>query len=354
MQTKEAIDADEWVARLVKLAARQRVHLSSLAQGAGGSLQLVLATAALHLPDAASLSERQANEALKSFLAGAGSFLDTDHVELRRWLADTGLIRRTDRGTDYRRGTLPDWLLAGAESLDAGRLAAAVRDAAERRAQQRDARKLAWLARETEVTEVETEVQTKAAGQPAAAPTGSLPETAFPRAAELPGATAAGDDTFMRLALDQAHNAWALAEVPVGAVVVKDGAIVATGFNQPIGNADPTAHAEIRALRAAAEMLGNYRLADCDLYVTLEPCAMCVGAMFHARIRRVIYGAPDPKTGACGSVIDLFAESRLNHHATVTGGVLGDACGKMLSQFFAERRELKRGGSLPQDADADR
>lgn len=352
METRESIDADEWVARLVKLATRPHVHLSSLAQGAGGSLQLVLASAALHLPEDGGLTERQANDALKKFLAGAGSFLDTDHVELRRWLADTGMIHRTDRGTDYRRGTLPEWLQAGAEALDADRLAAAVRDAAAARAQQRDARKLAWLARGTEVTEIgDAESATVTPAPAAADATGDATET---RTETEPGSdpTIAADETFMRLALDQAHNGWALSEVPVGAVVVKDGAVVATGFNQPIGNADPTAHAEIRALRAAAELLGNYRLAGCDLYVTLEPCAMCVGAMFHARIRRVVFGAPDPKTGACGSVIDLFAEGRLNHHATVTGGVLAEACGRMLSQFFAERRELKRGGSLPQDADA--
>ncbi|HUN93656.1 MAG TPA: tRNA adenosine(34) deaminase TadA [Burkholderiaceae bacterium] len=147
----------------------------------------------------------------------------------------------------------------------------------------------------------------------------------------------------MRLALDQAHNAWALGEVPVGAVVVKDGAVVATGFNQPIGNCDPTAHAEVQAIRAAAEMVGNYRLSHCDLYVTLEPCAMCAGAIQHARIRRVVFGARDPKTGACGSVVDLFAESRLNHHATVHGGVLADECGAVLAGFFADRRRAREG-----------
>ncbi|HEX7156036.1 MAG TPA: tRNA adenosine(34) deaminase TadA [Burkholderiaceae bacterium] len=146
----------------------------------------------------------------------------------------------------------------------------------------------------------------------------------------------------MRLALDQAHNAWALGEVPVGAVVVRDGAVIATGFNQPIGNSDPTAHAEIQALRAAAELQGNYRLNHCLLYVTLEPCAMCAGAIQQARIARLVYGAPDPKTGACGSVVDLFAEARLNHHATVRGGVLADESARLLSAFFAERRAGSR------------
>lgn len=146
------------------------------------------------------------------------------------------------------------------------------------------------------------------------------------------------DAAFMRQALDQAHNAWALGEVPVGAVVVKDGEIIATGFNQPIGTHDPTAHAEIMALRAASAILGNYRLPGCELFVTLEPCAMCSGAMMHARLARVIYGASDPKTGACGSILNLFAQDRLNHHTSLVGGVLADECGAVLKSFFAERR----------------
>lgn len=142
----------------------------------------------------------------------------------------------------------------------------------------------------------------------------------------------------MQQALSQAHNAWALGEVPVGAVVVKDGEIVATGFNQPIGTHDPTAHAEIMALRAAATVLGNYRLPGCELYVTLEPCTMCAGAMMHARLARVVYGAPDPKTGACGSVVNLFAQEKLNHHTQVLGGVMAEQCAGLLKEFFAERR----------------
>ncbi|GMV01203.1 MAG: tRNA adenosine(34) deaminase TadA [Burkholderiaceae bacterium] len=142
----------------------------------------------------------------------------------------------------------------------------------------------------------------------------------------------------MRLAIDQAHNAWAVGEVPVGAVIVREGAVLATGFNQPIAAHDPSAHAEICALRAASALLANYRLVDCDLYVTLEPCAMCAGAIMHARLRRVIFGARDPKTGAAGSVVDLFGETRLNHHTEVVAGVLADACGALLSSFFAERR----------------
>lgn len=147
----------------------------------------------------------------------------------------------------------------------------------------------------------------------------------------------------MQLALQEAQRAWSLGEVPVGAVVVKDGVVIATGCNQPIGQHDPTAHAEIVALRAAADKLGNYRLPGCELYVTLEPCVMCSGAMLHARLARVVYGATDPKTGACGSVLDLFAQEKLNHHTEVTGGVLADEASAMLKAFFAERRNAARG-----------
>ena len=159
-------------------------------------------------------------------------------------------------------------------------------------------------------------------------------------APEAPGDTAAfADDThWMRAALAEAQLAESRGEVPVGAVVVRGGSIVGRGSNAPIGDHDPTAHAEIGAMRDAARNLGNYRLVGCELFVTLEPCTMCAGAMFHARIARVVYGARDPKTGACGSVIDLFAEPRLNHHATSVGGVLERECGSLLSSFFARRR----------------
>ena len=146
----------------------------------------------------------------------------------------------------------------------------------------------------------------------------------------------------MALALAQAQLAWDRGEVPVGAVVVKDGEVIATGFNGPIGAHDPTAHAEIVALRAAADKLGNYRLPGCTLYVTLEPCVMCSGAMMHARLARVVYAARDPKTGACGSVVDLFGEASLNHHTEVTGGVLADGASILLRTFFAERRAQRR------------
>jgi tRNA(adenine34) deaminase len=146
------------------------------------------------------------------------------------------------------------------------------------------------------------------------------------------------DEDFMRRALELGRRAAAEGEVPVGAVVVAEGNVVGEGWNRPIAARDPTAHAEIQALRAAATALANYRIAGSTLYVTLEPCAMCVGAMFHARVARVVFGAADPKTGACGSVVNLFAETRLNHHASVEGGVLAAECGGLLREFFAARR----------------
>ena len=150
------------------------------------------------------------------------------------------------------------------------------------------------------------------------------------------------DQDFMTYAIALAQRAAEHGEVPVGAVVVLDGKIVGEGFNQPIGRADPTAHAEIVALRDAAQRLGNYRLPECELYVTLEPCMMCTGAMFHARIRRVVFGARDPKTGVAGSVLDLYEVPTLNHHAAIEGGLMGDECGALLSDFFARRRAAAR------------
>lgn len=146
------------------------------------------------------------------------------------------------------------------------------------------------------------------------------------------------DEYYMREALSLARSAECLGEVPVGALVVRDGEIVGRGFNSPIGASDPTAHAEIAALRDAARNLDNYRLPGCELFVTLEPCAMCAGAILHSRIARVVYGARDPKTGVHGSVVDLFAVERLNHHTEIVGGVLAEECGQLLSSFFAVRR----------------
>jgi tRNA(adenine34) deaminase len=146
------------------------------------------------------------------------------------------------------------------------------------------------------------------------------------------------DERWMAEALALGRAAQARGEVPVGAIVVRNGAIVGRGGNAPIAANDPTAHAEIAALRDAGRALGNYRLPGCELYVTLEPCAMCAGAIMHARVMRLVYGARDAKTGACGSVVDLFSESRLNHHTAVVGGVAAEECGKLLSAFFAARR----------------
>jgi tRNA(adenine34) deaminase len=146
----------------------------------------------------------------------------------------------------------------------------------------------------------------------------------------------------MRLAQAAAEEARAAGEVPVGAVLVRGDEVIASGFNHPIGTHDPSAHAEMAAMRAGAQALGNYRLPGCELYVTLEPCLMCAGAIMHARIARVVFGAHDPKTGACGSVVDAFANTQLNHHTSVSGGVLADECGEALRSFFAERRRASR------------
>lgn len=176
----------------------------------------------------------------------------------------------------------------------------------------------------------------------------------------------ADDEFFMGEALALAKQAWEAGEVPVGAVVVKDEVIVGRGFNVPISSHDPSGHAEIQALRDAARNLGNYRLQGCELYVTIEPCAMCAGAIMHARIARVVYGAADSKTGACGSVIDLFGDlpvspnatspspagegtRRLNFHAEVVAGVRAEECGGLISAFFAERRRQRKDGKNGED-----
>lgn len=151
----------------------------------------------------------------------------------------------------------------------------------------------------------------------------------------------------MSKALELAQQGARQGEVPVGAVVVYQGKIIGQAFNAPIGSHDPSGHAEIRAMREAGQRMGNYRLVDCDLYVTLEPCAMCAGAIMHARIGKLYFGAKDPKTGACGSIVNLFGETRLNHHTKVQGGVLAEQCGKALSDFFANRRQFKKCATKP-------
>lgn len=168
--------------------------------------------------------------------------------------------------------------------------------------------------------------------------TGSTPLYAAPRDPQE------SDEQWMRRALDLAAAAGERGEVPVGAIIVMDGEVLGEGFNAPIALNDPSAHAEVRALRDAGTRRANYRLPGATLYVTLEPCIMCAGAIMHARIGRVVYGTPDPKTGACGSVVDLFAEARLNHHASVVGGVLAEECSARIREFFRDRR---RGGVSP-------
>ena len=169
---------------------------------------------------------------------------------------------------------------------------------------------------------------------------------------EASPASTPSDAHWMSLALAEARLAAAAGEVPVGAVLVKDGRLLATGRNTPVAQHDPSAHAEINALRAGAAVLGNYRLDGCELFVTLEPCAMCSGAMLHSRLARVVFGAADPKTGAAGSVLDLFAEPRLNHRTQVQGGVLADECAEVLQAFFQQRRSAARAQAEPLRDDA--
>ena len=170
----------------------------------------------------------------------------------------------------------------------------------------------------------------------------------------MPGSTrpSASDLEFMQQALLLAREAASAGEVPVGAVVVRNGEIIGRGRNAPVSQHDPTAHAEIAALRDAARAMGNYRLDGCELFVTLEPCAMCSGAILHGRLERVVFGARDPKTGAAGSVLDLFAQREINHHTEVQGGVLAAECGALLAGFFKSRREQARGTTQPLGDDA--
>jgi tRNA(Arg) A34 adenosine deaminase TadA len=160
------------------------------------------------------------------------------------------------------------------------------------------------------------------------------------------------DDFYMRLAIDAAKQAAQNGEVPVGAVLVKDGQVLATAHNQPVGQHDPTAHAEVQAMRQAAQTLGNYRLDDCTLYVTLEPCTMCSGAALHARLKRVVFGAAEAKTGAAGSVLNVFEHSNINHQTQVQGGVLADECAAVLQDFFAKRRDEQQRLKVPLREDA--
>jgi tRNA(adenine34) deaminase len=289
-----------------RLCVRRGIALGGLASGRQDDFRAVLAAAALALDEGAGYDEAGVNARLKAWLAGPGAMIDVDHVELRRWLVDTGLVQRDGYGRRYARSApAPDAFapqLAGLAGVDLGLLAAEARES-EREA--REARQAAWRARREDV---------------------------------LAGGTDPADVRWMAEALALARQAGARGEVPVGAVIVQDGRVIGCGGNAPVSGSDPTAHAEIGALREAGRALGNYRLPGASLYVTLEPCAMCAGAIMHARIARLVFGARDPKTGACGSVVDLFAERRINHHTAVLGGVRAEECGALLSAFFAERR----------------
>jgi tRNA(adenine34) deaminase len=289
-----------------RLCVRRGIALGGLASGRQGDFRALLAAAALALDEGAGYDESAVNARLKAWLAGAGAMVDVDHVELRRWLVDAGLVQRDDYGRRYARAEpAPEAFareLAGLAGVDLALLAAEARES-ERDA--RESRQAAWRARRD-----------------------TTPE---PRPAD-------DDARWMAEALALAQAAAARGEVPVGAVVVQDGAVIGRGGNAPVAASDPTAHAEIAALREAGRTIGNYRLPDAALYVTLEPCAMCAGAIVHARIARLVFGARDPKTGACGSVVDLFAERRLNHHTAVVGDVRADECGALLSAFFVARR----------------
>jgi tRNA(adenine34) deaminase len=285
---------------------RRGIALGGLASGRQDDFRTVLAAAALALDDGEGYDEAAVNARLKTWLAGPGAMIDVDHVELRRWLVDTGLVYRDGYGRRYARAVpAPDAYvaqLAGLAGVDLGVLAA---EARESEGEAREARQAAWRARRAEV--------------PAQRPDSD-------------------DARWMGEALALAKAAEARGEVPVGAVVVRRGAAIGRGGNAPVEGSDPTAHAEISALREAGQTIGNYRLPDSTLYVTLEPCVMCAGAIMHARIARLVFGARDPKTGACGSVVDLFADRRINHHTAVVGGVLEGECGSLLSAFFAARR----------------
>ena len=289
------------------LSVRSGLSLGGLQSGRSEEFGVVLSAAALALHEGVEYSEAEVNARLKRWLERGGSMLATDHVELRRWLVDMNFVERDGYGRSYRRSRIAN---AFADTL------AAMKDT--------DLDAVARIARDADAA---ARAQRKAAWKQS---TVSSPWQA---------AEDADDDRWMNEALALARAAGQRGEVPIGAVVVRDGAVIGRGGNAPIASSDPTAHAEIAALRDAATSIGNYRLVGASLYVTIEPCVMCAGAIMHARIARVVFGARDPKTGACGSVVDLFAEPRLNHHARVTAGVHADACGALLSTFFADRRQ---------------
>jgi tRNA(adenine34) deaminase len=301
------VTAQDPLATWRRLCVRNGLSLGGLQSARQHDFGIVLAAAALAFDYGATYTEAEVNERLKAWLADPGAMLDTDHVELRRWLVDTHLLDRDGYGRSYARAPMPQAFQAALEALAGWDLSVVARNERDADARQRADRKSAWQQRSA------AEAQAKRA--------------------------TADDERWMAEALALARAAASRNEVPVGAVVVRDDKVLGRGGNSPIVHSDPTAHAEIAALREAAAAAGNYRLTGAALYVTLEPCAMCAGAIMHARIGRLVFGARDPKTGACGSVVDLFAEQRLNHHATVVAGVRTEECGALLSDFFAARRQ---------------
>jgi tRNA(adenine34) deaminase len=300
-----AAETPEALATWARLAARENILLGGLHSGRQDDFRVVLAAAALAFDEGRDYSEAEVSDRLSAWLAEAGAMLRTDHAELRRMLVDLRLLSRDGYGHHYRRTTAPEAFAATLAAFEGVDLAHVAVEARTTRSSERAARKAAWERR--------------------LAP------------AHRAGATLS-DERWMEAALELAREAQANGEVPVGAVVVLGERIVGRAGNAPIGERDPTAHAEIVAMREAAGATGNYRLTGASLYVTLEPCVMCAGAMLHARIARVVFGASDAKTGACGSVVDVFAEPRLNHHAVVVPGVRERECGQLLTDFFAQRR----------------
>jgi tRNA(adenine34) deaminase len=287
-----------------RLAVRENISLSGLRSGRQDDFRTVLAAAALAFGQDGGCSEAEVNRRLQAWLADAGAMLSTDHAELRRMLVDTGLLARDAFGRTYRRTSAPGAFVPVVNALSGVDLALIAREAREAHVRERARRKVEWD-------------QHRSAAQ-------------APATAE--------DARWMDVALEMARESARRGEVPIGAIVVHEGQVIGRGGNAPVAASDPTAHAEILALREAAGALRNYRLPGSTLYVTLEPCVMCAGALMHARVARVVFGASDPKAGACGSVVDLFADARLNHHATVVRGVSAEACAALLSQFFAARR----------------
>ena len=290
-----------------RLCVRNALSLGGLQTGRQHDFGVVVAAAALEFDAGVTYTEAEVNDRLRAWLADSGAMLETDHVELRRLLVDTRLLDRDGYGRAYVRAPVPPAFSAALDALAGWDLGVVARNERDADARRRAERKSAWKRR--------------------------------PSADGLPGNPTTDDARWMGEALALAREAASRGEVPVGALVVRGDAVLGRGGNSPIVDSDPTAHAEIAALREAASAAGNYRLTDAALYVTLEPCAMCAGAIMHARINRLVFGAHDPKSGACGSVVDLFAERRLNHHTAVVSGVRAEECGALLSDFFAARRQ---------------